>query len=97
MAKAAILRGKPGIQIAVEKKASKGDLVVSLGGSQLWSAPQKSLLKADLGPLEQAVRAATTAGGGALSSGVASGASDAAAPQPKKAGGGGGKNPKKKR
>jgi hypothetical protein len=53
------------VQVRVEKKASKGDLVVTLAGgaTPLWFAPQRSLRgPADVAALEVAVRDAL--GGG---------------------------------
>lgn len=54
------------MQVKAEKKASKGQLVVKLATSAalLWSAPQKSVKKADLAALMDAVRAAV--GGAAV-------------------------------
>jgi hypothetical protein len=61
--KAAILRGKPGIQIKVDKKTNKGGLTVTAGdGVLVWSLKlQGTVSKVDLSPLEQAIR--TLAGG----------------------------------
>ena len=72
-----MLRGKPGVQVKVEKKATKGALTVALGSDVLWSAAQRSLRgEADVVGLEAAVRAAL--GGGKSATAVdVDGGSDA--------------------
>ena len=52
------------MQVKVEKKAAKGELVVTLnGGTVIWSAPQRSLkTAADVTGLETTIRAALGAG-----------------------------------
>ena len=64
--KAAILRGKPGIQIKVDKKTNKGGITVTAGdGVLVWSLKlQGTVSKVDLSPLD-ARAGHSHAGGGA--------------------------------
>ena len=59
MVKAAIYRGKPGIQIKVEKKSTKGTMAVKAGTVTLWSETQKLVKRSDLSIIEQTIRKAS--------------------------------------